>query len=196
MSAISAEPITLADYDPAWPALFEEERARLEEAIGEWAVAIDHVGSTAVPGLAAKPVIDIGVALRSFSDGLFCITPLVQRGYVCMGEHGIPRRIFFRKPTDSPSPGQTFNGVARTHQIHMYEVTHPEFLAHIDFRDYLRANPNAASDYQDLKRQLAARHGSDVEAYAGAKSDFVSRILALARRPSSHSAKGGSPDKQ
>ena len=73
--------IILADYDPRWPALFEEERARLQEAIGEWAADIQHVGSTAIPGLAAKPIIDIAVHLRSLVDALKCITPLVELGY-------------------------------------------------------------------------------------------------------------------
>ena len=154
---------------------------------------IDHVGSTAVPGLAAKPVIDVGVALRAFSDALYCITPLVTTGYVCMGEFGIPGRIFFRKLTGDPLSGQTINGVARSHQIHMYEATHPEFVAHILFRDYLRAHPDAAREYEALKRQLAARHGGDVEAYAEAKSGFVSGILALASSPSSGKPQRGSP---
>ena len=184
MSAAPAEPIVIAEHDPAWATLFEEEKARLLEAIGEWAATIEHVGSTAVPGLAAKPVIDIGVALRSFEDALLCITPLVTLGYRCMGAFGIPGRIFFRKLTDRPAPGQTLNGVARTNQIHMYERGHWEDVAHILFRDYLRAHPETAREYERLKRDLAARHGGDVEAYADAKSAFVRGIISRARRDS------------
>ena len=173
--------IVLAPYDPAWPAVFEEERARLQAAIGEWAADIQHVGSTSIPGIAAKPIIDIGVALRSFEDALYCITPLVELGYECLGEYGIPRRIYFRRRTNTPIPGQVHNnGIGRTHQIHMYERTHEQFEGHIAFRDYLRAHPEARREYEELKRRLAAEL-DDVEAYADAKSDFVQRILSLAR---------------
>lgn len=184
MGATMPEPphrdVILTDYDPAWPELFEAERARLQAAISEWAVAIEHVGSTAIPGIAAKPVIDIGVALRSGEDALYCITPLVDLGYDCLGEWGIPGRIFFRKPTESPLPGQVQSGVARTHQVHMYASGHSEHVQHILFRDYLRSHPLDARDYEQLKRKLAAEH-NDVEAYAQAKSDFVQRILRQAR---------------
>jgi GrpB-like predicted nucleotidyltransferase (UPF0157 family) len=173
--------IILAAYDPVWATMFSEERARLQKAIGQWAVAIEHVGSTSIPGLAAKPIIDIGVAVRTFEEALYCITPLVEVGYECLGEYGIPRRIYFRKRTATPLPGQMHNsGIGRTHQIHMYEQTHEQFINHLLFRDYLRANSNAAREYEDLKHRLAAEH-DDVEAYAEAKTGFVKHILALAR---------------
>jgi GrpB-like predicted nucleotidyltransferase (UPF0157 family) len=176
-----AHTIVLAPYDPEWSRMFDEEQDRIQTAIGEWAVAIEHVGSTAIPGIAAKPIIDIGVALRSFEDALYCITPLVEIGYECLGEFGIPRRIYFRKRTDTPAPGQDPNpGVGRTHQVHMYEETHEQFVNHLAFRDYLRAHPDDARAYEDLKHRLAAEHG-DVEAYADAKSDFVRQILAFAK---------------
>ena len=171
--------IILADYDPAWPAQFEEERARLQAAIGEWAADIQHVGSTAVPGLAAKPIIDIAVHLHSLIDGFKCITPLVELGYDCLGEFGIPNRIYFRKPTHTPLPGQRagHDGTGRTHQIHMYPLNHGQYAKHVLFRDYLRAHPDAAREYEALKRELAVRHAGDIEAYANAKSDFVQSIL-------------------
>jgi GrpB-like predicted nucleotidyltransferase (UPF0157 family) len=175
--------IDLAGYDRAWPRLFEEERARLQEAIGEWAYAIEHVGSTAIPGLRAKPIIDIGVALRRFEDALRCITPLVESGWTCMGEYGIPGRIFFRKTTDAPLAGQAPGGsVGRTHQIHMYELTHEQFHGHLVFRDYLRDHPEAAREYEELKLGLAARHADDIEAYAVGKSEFVRKVWSLAGR--------------
>jgi GrpB-like predicted nucleotidyltransferase (UPF0157 family) len=135
-----------------------------------------------VPGLGAKPVIDIGVSLRSFHDALLCITPLVKLGYRCMGEYGLPGRIFFRKVTDRPLPGQTFDGMARTHQVHMYEREHWEDVAHILFRDWLRAHPETAREYEALKRDLARKYGGDVNAYSEAKSEFVRGVLILARR--------------
>ncbi|MBI2912693.1 MAG: GrpB family protein, partial [Chloroflexi bacterium] len=79
--AVSLSPIDIVDYDASWPSLYEEERARIQEAIGAWLVDIQHVGSTAVPGLAAKPIIDIAVALRSRADGERCIAPLEALGY-------------------------------------------------------------------------------------------------------------------
>ena len=172
--------IVIVRYDPRWPERFAEESARLQAAIGEWAVAIEHVGSTAVPGLGAKPIVDIGVALRSFEDALRCITPLVEQGWVCMGEFGIPGRIFFRKPTDHPEPGQSPNGVGRTHQVHMYEQNHEQFINHLALREYLRANADAAAEYEALKRRLADEL-DDVEAYAEAKTDFIRDVLARAR---------------
>ncbi len=180
MPAPSAGPILILDYDPAWPALFEAERARLQAAIGEWALAIEHVGSTAVPGLAAKPIIDIGVALRSFEDALHCITPLFELGYQCLGEYGIPGRVFFRKLTDSPKPGQDGGGVGRTHHVHVYQQDHYEFVQQTLFRDYLRAHPETAREYEQLKRRLAEQH-TDMNEYAVAKSDFVQGILKRAR---------------
>jgi GrpB-like predicted nucleotidyltransferase (UPF0157 family) len=191
MSEAVSDRIYLADYDPRWPAMFEEERARLQVAIGEWAADIQHVGSTSIPGIAAKPIIDIAVHLHSLIDALRCITPLVEElEYECLGEFGIPDRIYFRKPTATPLPGQSagHDRAGRTHQIHMYPLGHDQYAKQITFRDYLRAHPNAAREYEALKRDLAVRHAGDIEAYANAKSDFVQSILrsaALARSPSS-----------
>jgi GrpB-like predicted nucleotidyltransferase (UPF0157 family) len=187
MSQAVSDIIYLADYDPRWPQMFEDERARIVSAIGEWAADVQHVGSTSIPGIAAKPIIDIAVHLRSLIDALYCITPLTELGYECLGEFGIPGRIYFRKLTASPLPGQSHDGVGRTHQIHMYETGHEQYEKQIVFRDYLRAHAAAAREYEALKRDLAVRHAGDIEAYANAKSDFVQSILrsaALARSPS------------
>jgi len=187
MSQAVSEIIYLADYDPRWPQMYEEERARIVSAIGERAADVQHVGSTSIPGIAAKPIIDIAVHLNSLVDALYCITPLTELGYECLGEFGIPGRIYFRKLTASPLPGQSHDGVGRTHQIHMYETGHEQYEKQIVFRDYLRAHAAAAREYEALKRDLAVRHAGDIEAYANAKSDFVQSILrsaALARSPS------------
>lgn len=172
--------IVIAPYDPRWVEQFRQERDLLLRALGEWAVAIEHVGSTAVPGLAAKPIIDIGVALRRTVDALRCITPLCDIGYECRGEFGIPGRIFFRKLTDAPAPGQAPGGTGRTHQVHMYEQTHEQFINHLALRDFLRAHPETAAEYERLKRRLAREH-TDVESYAAAKTDFIRGVLAQAR---------------
>ena len=175
-----ADNIVIADYDPAWPELFEEERARLQSVIGQWTVAIEHVGSTSVPGLAGKPVIDIGVALEDLADALKCITPLLELGYQCCGEFRIPGRIFFRRTTTEPIPGQITDGVGRTHQIHMYQRDHEQFVWHIAFRDYMRAHPEDAAEYAALKRDVASRHGDDIEKYIEGKHAFIRGILAQA----------------
>lgn len=180
MTQPTARKIILAPYDPTWPAQFEEERNRLLAVIGKWAAGIQHVGSTAIPGSAAKPIIDIAVHLDSLTDALKCITPLAGIGYECLGEFGLPGRIYFRKRTDNPLPGQAHDGVGRTHQIHMYETGHEQYEKQVVFRDYLRSHSEAAREYEALKRDLAARL-SDVEEYADSKSDFVRRILVLAR---------------
>jgi GrpB-like predicted nucleotidyltransferase (UPF0157 family) len=158
-----ADNIVIAEYDPAWPQMFEEERARLQQAIGEWAFAIEHVGSTSIPGLAAKPIIDIGITLNELIDALKCITPLHQLGYQCCGEFSIP--------------GQITDGVGRTHQIHMYQRNHEQFRWHIAFRDYMRAHPEDAAEYATLKRDVASRHGDDIEKYIEGKHDYIRDIL-------------------
>jgi len=197
MPEAASNRIYIAEYDPRWPAMFEEERSRLQAAIGEWAADIQHVGSTAIPGIAAKPIIDIAIHLNLLVDALKCITPLVEHlQYECLGEFGIPDRIYFRKPTATPLSGQIagHDRAGRTHQIHMYPLGHEQFAKHITFRDYLRTHPDAARQYEALKRELAVRHAGDVEAYADAKSDFVQSILrkaAAAPGPSSPAAERG-----
>jgi GrpB-like predicted nucleotidyltransferase (UPF0157 family) len=197
MSRAVSDSIYLVDYDLRWPQMFEDERIRILGAIGEWVADVQHVGSTSIPGIAAKPIIDIAVHLHSLVDALKCITPLVEGlEYECLGEFGIQDRIYFRKPTATPLPGQSarHDRAGRTHQIHMYPLGHDQYAKQITFRDYLRAHPNAARAYEALKRDLAVRHAGDIEAYADAKSDFVQSILrsaALAQSPSSAETERG-----
>jgi GrpB-like predicted nucleotidyltransferase (UPF0157 family) len=174
--------IHIADYDPRWPQMFEEEKKLIVEAVREWLVAIEHVGSTSIPGIAAKPVVDICAGVRDIGEAYKTIFPLAQLDYRCMGEAGIPERLYFKKPADSKSlrlPGT----VRRTHQIHMYETSNPEWERHLAFRDYLRENPDARDEYEALKRRLAADFNGDIEGYADAKGEFVERILRLAGAP-------------
>ncbi len=175
--------VEIVDYNPRWPSLFEEEKARILDAIGFWLADSQHVGSTAVPGLAAKPIIDIALGLRNLSDGERCIAPLQALGYEYRGEAGIPGRLFFRKLTDRPDAGQTYDGVSRTHHLHMYETKHEEWARHLVFRDYLREHKDVARQYADLKKRLAAELGRDLEGYADAKSEFVRSVLAKAATP-------------
>ncbi len=173
-------PIVVADYDPRWPALFEEEQARILAAIGPWLVDIQHVGSTSVPGLAAKPIIDIMPGIRRLADAVHCIEPMRALGYQYIPEYEdeLPERRYFRRP-----PGEAFRGRG-THHVHMVETTSDFWRRHLLFRDYLRAHPDVAAEYSALKRRLAAQYGSDHDAYTDAKSEFITAIEGKARAAS------------
>lgn len=173
--------ILIVDYDPAWPDQFEAEKNRIFGAIRDIAVAVEHVGSTAVQGLAAKPIIDIMIGLRAPEDGERTIEPMERAGYEYRGDGGVEGQYFFRKTAYTPAPGQTFHGVGRILYMHMYATDHPEWDAHIRFRDFLRKQPAAAARYAELKRELAAKHPHDREAYTEAKTPFVQVILGRSR---------------
>jgi GrpB-like predicted nucleotidyltransferase (UPF0157 family) len=164
--------IIIVDYDPRWPQMFREEKQRIEAAIGRWLAGVEHVGSTSVPGLAAKPIIDIMPALRSLEDTPHIIGPMRRLGYQYFPEYedDLPERRYFRRPA-----GQEFRG-GGTHHVHVVEATSGFWRRHIAFRDHLRAHPEAAAEYAALKRDLAARFGADREGYTEAKTDFIRGI--------------------
>jgi GrpB-like predicted nucleotidyltransferase (UPF0157 family) len=168
-----SETILIADHDPAWRVKFEEEKARILAVISEHIEDIQHVGSTSVPDLAAKPIIDIMIAIYNLSLVDKCVAPLEKLGYGYMGECGLPERHFFCKP---PPDGWG----NRTHHIHMVLKGSNQWVNQIHFRDYLRTHPERRQAYQDLKRELAARFGSDREGYTDAKQDFVFATLRMA----------------
>ena len=169
---LSKNTVRLVPYRPEWAALYEQEKARVMEAIGTHVLDVQHVGSTAIPGIVAKPVLDIAIAVAEFEAATVCIAPLQALGYRYRGENGIPRRHYFVR------------GEPRSHQIHMLETDGSEWERMIRFRDYLRAHPETAAEYAALKQRLAALHPTEVQRYADAKRPFVERILALARRES------------
>jgi len=159
-------PIIIEEYDPVWPQQFETLRSRIAPALGPLAAAIEHVGSTAVPGLAAKPIIDIDVLLRSRDDLAAAIKKLYSLGYLHQGDLGIPGRESFRAPLhDFP------------HHLYVCLPDYREFDRHIAFRDYLRTHPDDVVAYARLKRQLAAEHRTNRDAYTQAKSEFVKSML-------------------
>ena len=166
-----ADAVAVVEYDPRWPARFNDERVRLAGAFGDDAVLIEHIGSTAVPGLAAKPIIDILVAARRFPLRAALITAMEALGYEHLGEYGIPGRAYFRRW--SPRP--------RTHHVHVYAAGSDRITAHLLFRDYLRAHPTEAARYGNLKRELARRQ-LDAVAFQSGKSAFIVDLLARARR--------------
>jgi GrpB-like predicted nucleotidyltransferase (UPF0157 family) len=161
--------IIIKQYDPKWQLLFETERDELMEAIGHYVADIQHIGSTAVPGLAAKPVIDILVGLRRLLDAQDCIMPIeaMDYEYVPEFEAEFPERRYFRKVT---------SGV-RSHHIHMVEIGTDFWKRHLQFRDHLRKHPETANEYASLKRELAVTFENDREGYTNAKTPFIENIL-------------------
>jgi len=164
--------VEIAEFDPAWPGAYERERAAILAALGDLVFAVEHVGSTSVPGLGAKPIIDIMIGLRDLADHARCVAPLDGLGYEYRGDGGIPGRHYFRK--------KLAVGL-RTHHIHMVERESDFWRRHVLFRDYLRGHPDEASAYQRLKVRLAAQFRDDRLAYTEAKSEFIEAALAKAR---------------
>ena len=157
--------VRIVDYDPRWPSIYEEEQHRLAAALGDVVVDIQHVGSTSVPGLASKPVVDILLGLRRYPMEPEQVAAVSSLGYEALGESGIAGRQFFRK------------GAPRTHHVHATEWGSPFWSSHVRFRDHLRGNPGSMRDYDRLKRRLAAECGDDRAAYSAAKTPFIEAIL-------------------
>ena len=174
--------ITLIDYNSQWPAQFVQEAERIQAALGESIIAIEHFGSTAVPGLCAKPVIDLLVAVRSLDEARQQAVPALEAlGYAFWVDNPAPDRLFFVKGLPPHGP--------RTHHVHIVDLSMSQdprlaestFADRLLFRDYLRANPDEAGRYAELKRELAARFSEDREAYTDAKTEYVYSIIQKAR---------------
>jgi len=170
--------IEVVDYDPVWIAAFEREAAILNGVFGQRVVEVQHIGSTAVPGLAAKPIIDILVVLDHTDDINRFDRAMEGAGYRVRGEcldapvPGTPGRFYFSKET---------NGV-HSHHVHVCAKGHGEILDKLVFRDYLRAHDSAAAAYGELKRRIAAQYRFDNIGYMHAKDSFVKSTLLEARR--------------
>ncbi len=165
----SSDPIVVVDYDPTWPALFAALRAPVAAALGDLAVAVEHVGSTAVPGLAAKPVVDMDVAIPSASALDAAIERLASLCYVHKGDQGILGRAAFDWPPH-----------VRRHHLYVCAHDNAEYRRHLLFRDYLHAHPDVVAAYTALKRHLAARYRTQRETYTDAKGPFIGDVLARA----------------
>ena len=167
-------PIVIAEYNSAWPMMFEQEREAVWRALGTLVLEVEHIGSTAIPGLPAKPIIDLLVGIRSLEEARsHAVKPLVQLGYVYIPEYEpwLPDELFFRKGVPGPW----------THHVHVMEPGNPRWQDHLRFRDYLRTHPTTAAAYSDLKKSLAHQFGEDIGAYRDAKDDFVREVLTRAR---------------
>jgi GrpB-like predicted nucleotidyltransferase (UPF0157 family) len=164
----------LLPYDPNWPVMFEDEARRLHRALGDLAVHIDHHGSTAVPGLSAKPVIDIQVSVGSLQPLDAYGRPLEMLGYTHVAHQDDAFCPFFHRPAGWP----------HTHHVHVVQAGGDEERRTLAFRDYLRNHDDVAREYERLKyrlmTELQPNDAGSREAYAAAKTDFVERVVALA----------------
>lgn len=166
-------PVHIVPYDRNWLGAFEAERQLLIEAIGSWLVggSIEHIGSTAIPGLDAKPIIDIMAGVENLDDSRAAL-PILERYQYCYAPYRAEAMHWLCKP----SPAQ------RTHHLHLVPRESSLWIEQLAFRDHLRAHPDLALEYAALKRRLADAHRLDREAYTAAKAPFVQRVLKDALR--------------
>jgi GrpB-like predicted nucleotidyltransferase (UPF0157 family) len=164
--------VTVVDYDPSWPRLFERLRAVVWPVVDDIATTIEHVGSTSVPGLAAKPVIDLDVVLRTGEDVPLAIERLATLGYGHLGELGVAGRDAFRPPANSAD-----------HNLYVCHPDSPGLANHLALRDHLRRHPERARAYGELKKRLARTYTHDIDGYVGAKTSFIIGVLREAGIP-------------
>jgi GrpB-like predicted nucleotidyltransferase (UPF0157 family) len=161
--------IEVADYDARWPELFAEQRPEVEDRLGPWLCGpVEHIGSTSVPGLRSKPIIDMLAPVGSLADAQAAVLVLGQAGWLYWPDDPCRRyRLWFLRP--SPQ--------ARTHHLQVVEGGHPQAVALLAFRDALRADGGLRDEYARLKERLAEEHPANRNAYTNAKADFVARVL-------------------
>jgi GrpB-like predicted nucleotidyltransferase (UPF0157 family) len=159
--------VALVPHSEAWHDAFAEEAASIRAALGDRVKAIEHIGSTAVCGLSAKPIIDVAAGIDEPMRGAGWIADHEALGYEYRGESGVAGRSYFVK------------GDPRTYHLHVLHLQSEAWRNHIAFRDCLRANGEVAKEYEQLKRALAARHRNDRESYTRGKAAFIRHILGL-----------------
>jgi GrpB-like predicted nucleotidyltransferase (UPF0157 family) len=168
------QPLQISPYNPQWPLDFEMERNRIALALGKFALRIDHNGSTAVPGLEAKPIIDIQISVAQLQPLRAYAEPLAALGYVHVPHADDAVCPFFHRPAEWP----------HTHHVHVVESGGIEERRALAFRDYLREHADVAREYAALKKHLAARTAAEDalsrEAYANEKSEFIERVVQIA----------------
>ncbi len=161
-----SEPVIIVKYDQHWEETFRTLRDEIAPFLNGLIVSIEHVGSTAIRGVAAKPIIDMDVVVRSREDIPRVIEKLTTLGYRHLGDLGIAGREAFESPKGKPS-----------HHLYVCNFDSGELRRHLVFRDYLRSHPEAALRYSELKKSLAGRYRNERDAYTEAKKDFVEKIL-------------------
>ncbi|MCL4694589.1 MAG: GrpB family protein [Candidatus Hydrogenedentes bacterium] len=169
IGGVEKRDVVVVEYDPAWAVRFDEHAARIRGALGETALLVEHIGSTAVPGLAAKPIIDILVVVRDSSDEASYLPALERAGYqLRVREPNFYEHRMVRTPE-------------RDVHVHVFSEGCPEIERHLIFRDRLRISPADRKRYQDTKLALAAQSWPDMNEYAQAKTEVIERIIAAAR---------------
>ena len=164
----SLDIIEIRDYDPEWPTVFRAEKGRIRAAFGGLAKDIQHVGSTAVPGLAAKPVIDILLAVEDLTETVAYLIRLEELCYTYVPHNEDAERRFFLK------------GMPRTHHVHVVRFGGWTYWKHLLFRDYLLDHPSKVKEYECLKRILAEQFRDDRSRYVEGKSEFIESVIARA----------------
>jgi GrpB-like predicted nucleotidyltransferase (UPF0157 family) len=159
--------VLVVPHNVGWQEAFEHEAAQIAKALGEIIFSIHHVGSTAIPDIYAKPILDLLIEVTDVAKVDAQTAQMVVLGYEALGEYGLPGRRYFRKTTEAG---------LRTHHIHMFAAGTAEVERHLAFRDYLIANPAIAQRYSQLKQQLAAQHPTDIEAYMDGKDPFIRTV--------------------
>jgi GrpB-like predicted nucleotidyltransferase (UPF0157 family) len=168
--------VRLIPHNPLWLLYFDDESRRLHAALGPYIKEIRHIGSTAIPGIYAKPILDIMVGLVNLADIRYCEAPLAALGYIYEGEQDISGWHFFRKKT----------GNLTTHHLHLVEWNGSYWLDHILFQEYLFRHPEVAEAYERLKLELEKRHADNREAYTRDKTDFINKVTEMAHRVQQH----------
>ncbi len=163
--------VSVVAYDERWPHAFAVSSEEVSAALRSNLIEIHHIGSTSIPGIYAKPIIDMLAVVRDLTAIDQRTDRMESLGYEAMGEFGIPGRRYFRR---NASNGQ------RTEHVHAFVVGSVDVLRHLAFRDYLRAFPKIADRYSDLKRRLAAANTNDIDAYIHGKNGFIKEVEASA----------------
>jgi GrpB-like predicted nucleotidyltransferase (UPF0157 family) len=158
--------VEIVPYDPQWPSLFREAAAELCAAFGENLVVHHHIGSTAIPGMPAKPVIDAMPVVQDIERVADAEPALIRIGYEPRGEYGISGRRYFVKEVEG----------RRSHHVHAFEVNHPAVTRHLAFRDFLIAHPDEARRYAELKLKLADRYRNERQSYVEGKASFIAEL--------------------
>ncbi|MBN1486555.1 MAG: GrpB family protein [Anaerolineae bacterium] len=168
---LPSDTVKLVPYSSQWGRLFQLEAQQLRAALGDYVADIQHIGSTAVPGIMAKPILDIAIALYRISDVQYCIAPLEALGYHYEGEQDeIKGWHFFTK-----GPGSV-----KTHHLHVVEHSSDFWVKRLLFRDYLRDRRDVAEEYVRLKQTLAEQFSNERKFYTAAKSEFINSVVAIA----------------
>lgn len=169
--------VEVVPHDPHWRDAFEAEAKQFAAALGDNVVAVHHIGSTAIPNIYAKPVVDLLVEVRDITAVDERSTAMYSLGYEVMGEYGIRGRRYFRKDDRAGT---------RTHQIHTFAAGSAQVERHLAFRDYMIAHPEDARRYSELKRKLAEEHPQSMDDYMDGKDGFIKEIDRRAARWRAH----------